>query len=142
MRRIVDEHRGLLTMISLTQEQLEEIESDKLPSFPWDLGVHFVSTMFMLTQVAPENHTLHLGLVWGGFVGTCPMGRDLSFHLIIMRAWRFLDRYFFYRDTFTDTMSRQQVRWSQVFQREDPGEEDPVYMQGADSHGQSSAVSA
>ena len=58
------------------------------------------------------------------------------------RARRCLDRYFFYRDTFTDTVSRQQVRWSQVFQREDPGEEDLVYMQGADSHGQSSAVSA
>jgi hypothetical protein len=36
---IADEHRGLLTVISLTQEQLEEIGSDKLPSFPWDLGV-------------------------------------------------------------------------------------------------------
>ena len=36
MRRITDEHIGLLTMISLTQEQLEEIGSDKLPSFPWD----------------------------------------------------------------------------------------------------------
>jgi hypothetical protein len=44
-----DEHRGLLTVISLTQEQLEEIGSDKLPSFPWDPGVRFVSMMFMLT---------------------------------------------------------------------------------------------
>jgi hypothetical protein len=85
MRRIADEHRGLLTVISLTQEQLEEIGSDKLPSFPWDPGVHFVSTMFyMLTQVAPESHTLHLGLVWSGSAGTCPMGRDLFFLLIIM----------------------------------------------------------
>jgi hypothetical protein len=84
MRRIADEHRGLLTVISLTQEQLEEIGSDKLPSFPWDPGVRFVSTMFMLTQVAPESHTLHLGLVWSGSAGTCPMGRDLSFRLIIM----------------------------------------------------------
>jgi hypothetical protein len=80
---MTDEHRGLLTVISLTQEQLEEIGSDKLPSFPWDPGVRFVSTMFMLTQVAPESHTLHLGLVWSGSAGTCPMGRDLSFHLII-----------------------------------------------------------
>jgi hypothetical protein len=84
MRRIADEHRGLLTVISLTQEQLEEIGSDKLPSLPWDPGVHFVNTMFMLTQVAPESHTLHLGLVWSGSAGTCPMGRDLFFHLAIM----------------------------------------------------------
>ena len=84
MRRIADEHRGLLTVISLTQEQLEEIGSDKLPNFPWDPVVQFVSTMFMLTQVVPESHTLHLGLVWSGSVGTCPMGRDLFFHLIIM----------------------------------------------------------
>jgi hypothetical protein len=80
---MTDEHRGILTVISLTQEQLEEIGNDKLPSFPWDLGVCFVSTMFMLTQVAPVSHTLHLGLVWSGSAGTCPMGRDLSFHLII-----------------------------------------------------------
>jgi hypothetical protein len=84
MRRIADEHIGLLTVISLTQEQLEEIGSDKLPSLPWDPGVRFVSTMFMLTQVAPESHTLHLGLVWSGFAGTCPMGRDLFFCLAIM----------------------------------------------------------
>jgi hypothetical protein len=74
MRRITDEHIGLLTMISLTQEQLQEIGSDKLPSFRWDPRVHFVSTMFMLTQVAPERHTLHLGLVWSGSASTCPMG--------------------------------------------------------------------
>jgi hypothetical protein len=46
---VVDEHIGLLTVISLTQEQLEEIGSDKIPSFPWDPRVRFVSTMFMLT---------------------------------------------------------------------------------------------
>jgi hypothetical protein len=71
---VVDEHIGLLTVISLTQDQLEVIGSDKLPSFPWDLGVRFVSTMFRITQVAPESHTLHLDLVWSGYVGTCPMG--------------------------------------------------------------------
>jgi hypothetical protein len=61
MRRIADEHKGLLTVISLTQEQLDEIGSDKLPSFPWDPGVHWVSWMFhyMMTQVAPKSHTLH-----------------------------------------------------------------------------------
>jgi hypothetical protein len=81
---VEDEHIGLIALISLTQEQLEEIGSDKLPCFPWDLGVCFVSTMIMLTQVAPESHTLHLGLGWSGSAGTCPMGRDLFFHLIIM----------------------------------------------------------
>ena len=58
------------------------------------------------------------------------------------RAWRCLDRYFFYRDVYTDTVSGQQVQWSQVFQLEDPGEEDPACMQGTGSRGQSSAVSA
>jgi hypothetical protein len=38
----------------------------------------------MTTQVAPESHTLHLGLFWSGSAGTCPMGRDLFFLLIIM----------------------------------------------------------
>jgi len=66
LRRIANEHIGLLTMISLTQEQFEEIGIDKLPSLPWDPGVRFVSTIFMLTQVAPESHTLHLGWVWSG----------------------------------------------------------------------------
>jgi hypothetical protein len=116
MRRIEDEHRGLLTVISLTQEQLEEIGSDKLPSFLWDPGVHFVITMFMLTQVAPEIHTLHLGLVWSGSAGTCYMGRDPFLPLDNYdTAWRCLDRYFFYRDAYTDTVFRQQVQWSQVF---------------------------
>ena len=61
MRRIEDEHIGLLTVISLTQEQLEESGSDKLPSFPWDARVHRVSQMFhyMMTRVALESHTLH-----------------------------------------------------------------------------------
>ena len=58
------------------------------------------------------------------------------------RAWRCLDMYFFYRDTFTDTVSGQQVRLSQVFQIEDPREEDSRCIQRVDSHGQSSAVSA
>ena len=71
---IEDEHRGLLTVISLTQEQLEEIGSDKLPNFPWDPVVRFVSTMIMLTQVSPESHTLHHGLVWSGSTNTCLMG--------------------------------------------------------------------
>jgi hypothetical protein len=58
-------------VISMTQEQLAGIGSDKLPSFPWDPGVHFVSRLFhfMMTQVAPESHILHLGLVLSGPAG-------------------------------------------------------------------------
>jgi hypothetical protein len=80
------EHRGLPTVISLTQEQLVETGSDKISSFPWDPRVHFVSRMFyiILTQVAPERHTLHLGLVWSGSIGTCPMEQDVFSLLIIM----------------------------------------------------------
>jgi hypothetical protein len=76
----------LPTVISLAREKLAEIGSDKLLSFPWDLGVHLVSRMFhyMMAQMAPESHTLHLGLVWSGLVGTFPMGLDLFFLLIIM----------------------------------------------------------
>jgi hypothetical protein len=83
---IVDEHRGFLTVICLTQEQLEEIGSDKLPSFPWDPGVHLANRMFYyrVTQVVPESHTLHLRLVWSGPAGTCPMERDIFSLLIIM----------------------------------------------------------
>jgi hypothetical protein len=83
---IADEHRGLLTVINLTQEHLEELGSDKLPSFPLDLRVHLVSKLFhyMMTQVAPESHTLHLRLVWSGPAGTCPMERDIFSLLIIM----------------------------------------------------------
>jgi hypothetical protein len=58
------------------------------------------------------------------------------------RAWGCLDRYFFYIGVYADTVSGQQVQWSQVFQLEDPGEEDPACMQGIGSRGQSSAVSA
>jgi hypothetical protein len=83
---MTDEHCGFLTVISPAQEQLVETGSDKLQSFHWDLGVHLVSRMFhyMTTQVAPESHTLHLGLVWREPAGTCPVGRDLSSLLIIM----------------------------------------------------------
>jgi hypothetical protein len=63
-----------------------ETRSDKLPIFPWDPGVHLVRRMFhyMTTQVVPESHTLHLGLVSREPVGTCPMGGDLSSLMIIM----------------------------------------------------------
>jgi hypothetical protein len=86
MRRIEDEHIGLLTVISLTQEKLDEIGSDKLPSFPWDPGVHWVSRMFhyMMTQVVPESHTLHQGSVWSGPAGICPIERGNLSVLIIM----------------------------------------------------------
>jgi hypothetical protein len=77
---MTNEHRGLLIVITLTQEKLADTKSDKLPSFPWDPGVHLVSRMFhyMTTQVAPKSQTLHLGLVWSGLVGTCPMGKTFS----------------------------------------------------------------
>jgi hypothetical protein len=83
---MTDERNGLPTVISPAQEQLVETGSDKLPSFPWDSGVHLVSRMFhyMTTQVAPESHTLHLGLVSREPAGTCPVGRDLSSLMIIM----------------------------------------------------------
>jgi hypothetical protein len=76
MRRIEDQHRGLLVVISLTQEKLEEVGSDKLPTLPWDPGVHLASRIsdYMMIQVAPESHTLHLGLGWSGSAGTCPTG--------------------------------------------------------------------
>ena len=82
----IDEHRGLPTLISLTQEQLGETGSDKLPSLPWHSGVHFVSKMFyvMLTQVALESHTLPVGLVCCGPAGTSPMERDIFSLSIIM----------------------------------------------------------
>jgi len=41
-----DEHNGIMTVIRPIQEQLAKIGSDKLPSFPWDSGVHLVSRMF------------------------------------------------------------------------------------------------
>jgi hypothetical protein len=73
---MTDEHSGISTVISPVEEQLAETGSDKLPSLPWDPGVHLVSRMFhyMMTQVVPESHTLNLGLVWSGSAGTCPMG--------------------------------------------------------------------
>jgi hypothetical protein len=38
----------------------------------------------MTTQVAPDSHTLQLGLVCSGLARTCPMGRDLFSLLIII----------------------------------------------------------
>jgi hypothetical protein len=86
---IVGEHRGLLAVSSLTQEQLEEIGSDKLPSFPWDPGIHLASMMsyYTVTQVAPESHIYHHGLVWSGPAGICPMERGI-FSLLVIRIER------------------------------------------------------
>jgi hypothetical protein len=83
---IADEHRGLLKVISLTQEQLEEIGSDKLPTLPWDPGVHLASRMFdyMVTQVAPESHALHQGSVWSESAGICLIERGNFSLLVIM----------------------------------------------------------
>jgi hypothetical protein len=65
---IADEKRGLMTLISLTQGQLEEIGSDKIQSFPWDPSVHLASRMcyYRVTHVAQESHICHHGLVWSG----------------------------------------------------------------------------
>jgi hypothetical protein len=83
---IADEHRGLMTVISLTQEPLEEIGSDKLPSFPWDLGVHLVRKMFhyVMTHIVLDRHIHHHGLVWSGPAWICPMERGKFSLLIIM----------------------------------------------------------
>jgi hypothetical protein len=83
---IAGEHRGLLAVISLTQEQLEEIGSDKLPSLPWDPGVHLASTMsyYRVTQVALESHICHHELVWSGPAGICPMEQGM-FSLLVIR---------------------------------------------------------
>jgi hypothetical protein len=69
-----DVHGGLPTMISMTQEQLVGIGSDKIPSLPWDPGVHFVGRLFhlLMTQVVPKSHILHCGLVLSGLAGACP----------------------------------------------------------------------
>jgi hypothetical protein len=83
---MADEHRGLLTVISLTQEQLEDIGSDKLSNLPWDLGVHLASRMsyYRVTQVVPEIHICHHGLVWSGPAGIFLMERGI-FSLLVIR---------------------------------------------------------
>jgi hypothetical protein len=48
-----------------------------------------------------------------------------------------VDRYFFYRDFFTGTVSGQQVQWPQGFQLEDL-----VYIQGVVRQGHHSTMSA
>ena len=42
---MTDEHRGLQTVISPAQEQPTKTGSDKLPTLPWDPGVHLASRM-------------------------------------------------------------------------------------------------
>jgi hypothetical protein len=95
-----DVHGGLSTVISMTQEPLVGIGSDKLPSLPWDLGVHFVGRLFhlMMTQVAPESHILPCGLVLSGIVGACPIERE-NFSLLILMIE--------HGDDWTDTTSTE-----------------------------------
>jgi hypothetical protein len=57
------------------------------------------------------------------------------------QAWRWLGRYDFHKDSLTDASYGQQVQLPQVFQLEDPGVWDPIYMQGAVWHGRRSAAS-
>ena len=63
-------HSGLPTVISPAHDHLAETGSDKLPSFPWDLGVHLVSRMCSLHDDpggAREPHTQPwVGLEWAG----------------------------------------------------------------------------
>jgi hypothetical protein len=83
---------------------------------------------------------------WVGLEWAC---KDLSYEarqLITLdhqdQTWRWSGKYYFYRDIFTDAISGQQVQLPQVLQFEDPGVEDPVYIQGAVRQGQCSAVPA
>jgi hypothetical protein len=80
-----DEHGGISTVSTMTQEQLVGIGSDKLPSLPWDPGVHLVSRLFhlMMAQVTPESHIFHSRLVLSWLAGACPMERD-NFSLLIL----------------------------------------------------------
>jgi hypothetical protein len=48
--------------------------------------------------------------------------------------------HYFHIDIFTDTVFGQQVQFPQVFQLEDPGVGDLVYIQRAVMHGQRSAM--
>jgi hypothetical protein len=124
---MIDECSGILTVIIPTQEQLA-----------------LVSRMFhyITTQVAPKSHTLHLGLVWSGLAGTCFMGRDLFFLLIIMIG---------HGDVWTGTSSTEVSMLIQFlgsrfgghryFILRIPGEEDLYVCRGQISRGQSSAVS-
>ena len=73
---MIDERSGILTVISPAQERLAETGSDKLPSLPWDPGVHLVSRIF--------HYKLHLGLVWSGPTGICLIERGNFSLLIIM----------------------------------------------------------
>jgi hypothetical protein len=107
---IEDEHEGLLTVISLKQEQLEEIGSDKIPSLPWDPGVHLTSGMsdYRVTQVASREPHMPpwVGLEWA-YRDLSDGARKLFTFGHDDQMWRWLDWYLFYRDVFTDTVSRQ-----------------------------------
>ena len=79
---------------------------------------------------------------WVGLEWACKDLSDGARQLFTLdhhdRTWRWLDKYYFHKDVFTDAVSGQQVQLSQVLQFEDPGVEDPVYRYGAVRHGQSS----
>jgi hypothetical protein len=81
-----DEDGGILTVISMTHEQLVGIGCDELPMLPWDPGVHLVSGLFhlMTAQVAPKSNILHSWMVLRGLAGTCSMWRDMFSILILM----------------------------------------------------------
>jgi hypothetical protein len=143
---IADEHRGILTVINLTQKQLEEIGSDKLPSLLWDAGVHLASRMFYyrVTQVALESHICHHGLVWSEPTGICPMERG-SFSLLIIMIG--------HGDGWAGTLSTKMFSQMQFLDSESNGHRyfsfriqewriQYIYIQRAVKQGQHSAVPA
>jgi hypothetical protein len=70
-----DEDGGLPTVISMAHQQLVGIGSDELPNFPWDLGLHLVSSLLhlMMVWVAPERSILHSWIILRGLAGICSM---------------------------------------------------------------------
>jgi hypothetical protein len=67
----IDWPRGLLTVISMAQQQLLGIESGEIPNFPWDPGIHLVGSLLhlMLVQVVPATNILHSWIFLRGIVG-------------------------------------------------------------------------
>jgi hypothetical protein len=80
-----DEDGGLRTVISMAHQQLVGIGNDELPNFPWDLGVHLVSSLLhlMMVQVAPKSNILHSWIILRGLAKICSMWRDM-FSLLIL----------------------------------------------------------
>jgi hypothetical protein len=140
-----DEDGGIPTVILMAHQQLVGIGSDELPNFPGDPRVHLVSSLLhlMMVRVAPESNILHSWMILRGIDGIFSMWRDRFSPLILMIE---------YGDGWEDFGSIEiplQVQlldsrpnYHRYFKHEDPGVGDPVFIRWADSHDQSSAVSA